>query len=128
MSGMTAQKRQKVLVCAADALQEKQFLLVEVSYRGEPHSAIVLRYAGSAFAYLNQCVHMPRPLTCERDAIFDAQANRLRCSMHGIVYDPQTGESLSALCQGERLQALRLEELDGKLFITDKRVAPRGNK
>ena len=124
MSGITALKRRKVFVCAVEDLQEKQFRLVDLSYRGELHSAIVFRYDGDVFAYLNQCVHMPRPLTCERDTIFDAQANLLRCSMHGIVYDPRSGESLSTMCQGERLQALRLEELEGKIFISDKRVEP----
>lgn len=127
MSGVTASKRQKVFICAAEELQEKQFRLVDLSYRGEAHSAIVFRYEGTVFAYLNQCVHMPRPLTCERDTVFDAQRNLLRCSMHGIVYDPQTGESLSTMCQGERLQALRLDEVGGDIFITDKRVAPHGN-
>lgn len=125
MSGITQPKRKKIFVCARENLAEKQFLLVDLVYRGEPHSAIVFCYEGTVFAYLNQCVHMPRPLTCERDTIFDAQANLLRCSMHGIVYDPRNGESLSTMCQGERLQALRLEEVDGGIFISDKRVTPR---
>jgi len=55
---------------------------------------------------------------------FDAEQGLLRCSMHGIVYDPETGESLSVLCQGERLRPLKLIEDDGRIFIQDKRVKP----
>jgi nitrite reductase/ring-hydroxylating ferredoxin subunit len=46
----------------------------------------------------------------------------MRCSMHGIVYDPATGESLSALCAGERLKPLRSMKIDGQIDLVDKRV------
>jgi hypothetical protein len=42
--------------------------------------------------------------------------------MHGIVYDPATGESLSELCAGERLKPLRSMEIDGQIDLVDKRV------
>jgi nitrite reductase/ring-hydroxylating ferredoxin subunit len=83
----------QLLVCAGSQLTEKKYLIVDLLYRGAPHSGIVFRYNGEVFAYLNQCVHMPRALNCERDTIFDDQRELLRCSMHGIVYDPVTGES-----------------------------------
>jgi nitrite reductase/ring-hydroxylating ferredoxin subunit len=119
-----AVRDKKLLVCASGALAEKQYLVLDLLYQGETHSSIVFRFKGKVFAYLNQCVHMPRRLNCERDTIFDAQQELLRCSMHGIVYQPETGQSLSTLCQGDRLQALRLNETDGNIYINDKRVAP----
>jgi nitrite reductase/ring-hydroxylating ferredoxin subunit len=117
-------RRKQLLVCASSELVEKHFIILDLMYAGKSHSGIILRFRGKAFAYLNQCVHMPRPLNCERDSVFDAQQNLLRCSMHGIVYDPETGASLSTMCHGERLQSLRLSEVDGKVYIIDKRVAP----
>jgi nitrite reductase/ring-hydroxylating ferredoxin subunit len=56
------------------------------------------------------------------DAVFDEQQQHLRCSMHGIVFDPASGESLSVLCAGERLEALRVAEIDGQVYLVDKRV------
>ena len=85
---------------------------------------VVFLFKGKVFAYLNQCVHMPRTLNCQRDTIFDEKRELLRCSMHGIVYQPETGESISTMCNGERLQALRLNEVDGNIYINDKRVSP----
>jgi len=111
-------------VCASRELGHKQFVIIDLQYKGAAHSGIVFRFHGQAYAYLNQCVHMPRRLNCERDTVFDEQQEKLRCSMHGIVYDPLTGESLSTMCQGEKLQALRVFENDGQIYIRDKRVKP----
>lgn len=117
--------RNKVFVCRSNELNEKDYVITDLRYSGNDHTAIVIRYNGELYAYLNQCVHMPRRLDCERNTVFDEQRKLLRCSMHGIVYQPETGASLSTMCEGERLTALRLVEADGEIHITDKRVAPR---
>jgi nitrite reductase/ring-hydroxylating ferredoxin subunit len=114
----------QLLVCASGSLSEKKYVVLDMLYKGEAHSGVVFRFKGKVFAYLNQCVHMPRTLNCQRDTIFDEKQELLRCSMHGIVYQPETGESISTMCNGERLQALRLNEVDGNIYINDKRVSP----
>lgn len=120
---MTRSRDKQLWVCASGSLTEKQHIIFKLRYKGEPHSGIVFRFKGKVFAYLNQCVHMPKPLNCQRDTVFDDQRALLRCSMHGIVYEPETGKSLSTMCHGERLQALRLNETDGNIYINDKRVS-----
>jgi nitrite reductase/ring-hydroxylating ferredoxin subunit len=119
-----AARDRKLFVCAGEDLPEKQYIILDLLYRNQPHSGIVFRFNGALYAYLNQCVHMPRALNCQRDTIFDEKRALLRCSMHGIVYEPETGRSLSTMCHGEKLQALRLDESDGKVYIIDKRVSP----
>jgi nitrite reductase/ring-hydroxylating ferredoxin subunit len=49
-------------------------------------------------------------------AHFD-QEEHLRCFMQGIVFDPASGESLSVLCSGQRLEPLRSRESDGHVYI-----------
>ena len=127
MSTTTTQRdsaldKRKLLVCASADLADRQHRIIPVLFKHEPQSAIVLRHGGQVFAYLNQCVHMVRRLDCMHDAVFDAEHEHLRCSMHGIVYDPTTGESLSVLCSGERLEPLRSMEIDGQVYLVDKRV------
>lgn len=68
---------------------------------------------------------MPRELDCENDMIFDETGQYLRCSMHGIVYDPLTGESLSTLCNGQRLTSVRVMEDETGIWIKDRRLRPR---
>jgi nitrite reductase/ring-hydroxylating ferredoxin subunit len=115
-------KRPRLLVCDSAALAEQQHRIIPLRFENQPHSAIVLRHRGQVYAYLNQCVHMVRRLDCVHDAVFDAQQGHLRCSMHGIVFDPTSGESLSVLCAGERLEPLRVREIDEQIVIVDKRV------
>ena len=95
---------------------------MNVTYAGNPASIIVLKNQENYLADKNLCVHMPRELDCEKNTIFDETGKRLRCSMHGIVYDTNTGESLSTMCNGDKLTAIRLIEDEGNLWIKDKKV------
>lgn len=97
---------------------------LDVLYSSEPSSVIVFRFKGNCLAYRNLCVHMPRRLDCEKDMIFDDTGKNLRCSMHGIVYDPLTGESISTMCTGQKLTPVKVEEDNNNVWIIDKRVKP----
>ena len=46
----------------------------------------------------------------------------LRCSMHGFIFDPKTGECQSPVCLGQRLQVLRLESIEGTCFSLPKSI------
>jgi nitrite reductase/ring-hydroxylating ferredoxin subunit len=119
-----ARTGRRIWVGEAAALAEGAYLRVEVLYAGEPDSVLVFRFRGTCYAYRNLCVHMPRRLDCEKDMIFDATGQRLRCSMHGIVYDPRSGQSLSTMCNGQRLTAVRVQEDAAGVWLYDKRVRP----
>lgn len=110
------------LVCASARLSDGQHLKLILRFEARSEECLVFRFGGQAYAYLNRCVHMPRPLDCEEDLIFDPSGRLLRCSMHGIVYQPETGTSVSTLCEGRRLRAVALEEEGGQIRITDFRV------
>lgn len=111
-------------VCASGALEEGAYVRIDVSYAGIPTSILIFRYKGKCLAYRNQCVHMPRELDCEKNTIYDETGQYLRCSMHGIVYDPLTGASVSTMCQGEKLTPVRVFDDSENVWITDKRVKP----
>jgi len=111
-------------VCANQALPERGFLTLDILlYGGEIAPCLVFRFKGRVFAYRNQCVHMVRRLDGEQRRIFDEAGELLRCTMHGIVYQPETGESLSTLCKGEKLTAIKVVENEGRIFMADKRVS-----
>ncbi len=110
-------------VCASAGLAEGQHIKVMLRFEGRREEMLLVRFRGRVYAYLNRCVHMPRPLDCEKDLVFDATGRYLRCSMHGIVYKPENGASVSALCEGERLRAVTLYESEGEVGIADFRVS-----
>jgi nitrite reductase/ring-hydroxylating ferredoxin subunit len=113
---------ERLWVATSEQLAEGAYLRMAVAYTGEPISVVVFRYQGRCLAYRNRCVHMPRELDCEQNGIFDAAGRYLRCSMHGIVYDPLTGASVSSICNGERLTPIGIVEDEAGIWIDDMRV------
>ncbi len=107
-------------VCASSALANNSYVGFDVVYRGEARKAIVVRHQGIAYAYLNQCVHMPRTLDCEQCNVFDESGRYIRCTMHGLIYEPDTGMCRSDICAGESLTALKIDERDGTIFLIEK--------
>lgn len=111
-----------IRICAGADLTEGGFRKVQVTYDSQPATVLVFRHGGRSLAYLNRCVHMPRTLDCAADTIFDRSGHYLRCSMHGIVYDPMSGESLSEICRGQRLTDVELLEDGEGVWIVDRHV------
>ncbi len=112
-------------IIAAQDLAEKAFLSVEVllkrgSLRPRKLNVIVFRFNGEVYAYVNHCMHMHRPLNCSEDAIFDANLQYLRCSMHGFLFEPESGTCISPVCEGQKLQAFKVVEEAGKLVFKEK--------
>lgn len=117
-------KDRRIWVGTAEQLTAGSFKKLGVVYRNRVTSVIVFSRDEQCYAYINQCVHMPRTLDCNSKAIFDASGNFLRCSFHGIVYDPCSGESVSTLCHGERLTSVRILQNEQGIWLNDKRVTP----
>jgi len=111
-------------VTNTENLKDGGYLKMDVYYAGEIIPVIIIRHKGKCFAYRNRCLHMPRELDCIEDKIFDESGQYLRCSMHGIVYEPTTGETASDLCYGKQLTAIELMENEQGVWITDRRVQP----
>jgi len=112
----------KFAVCPSGELVNGQYRKLTMTIEGREEECLLLRFDNTVYAYINRCVHMPRRLDGEEDRIFDHSGRYLRCSMHGIVYMPQTGASLSAICEGEQLRAVAVYEHDGEIGIADFRV------
>ncbi len=112
----------RFFVCPAATLGDGEYRKLRVVFEKREDECLVLRFEGNVYAYINRCVHMPRRLDCERKQVFDASARHLRCSMHGIVYLPQTGASVSTMCEGEKLRAVEVYEEGGEVGIADFRV------
>ena len=58
-------------VCTRNELNDTSFLIRHIHYKRQPVSAIIFAFEGHAYAYVNHCMHMHRPLNCEQDAVFD---------------------------------------------------------
>ena len=107
----------RLAVCSSEALGEQAYVKVNIRFEGRDEECLIVRFAGKAYAYINRCVHMPRRLDCEAPQVFDDSGRHLCCSMYGIVYAPETGTSVSALCAGDRLRGVAVYEDDGASIL-----------
>lgn len=111
----------------AEALDETSFVTVDVllhsqTPRARQANVLVFRYQGRVYAYVNHCMHMQRPLNCQEDAVFDAERRWLRCSMHGFIFEPDTGICRSPVCEGQALQAVKVAEEQGMIVFKEKQL------
>jgi len=122
-------KTHLALIAPIEAVEAMPYLVVDILLKDKPCTALVFYWDGKAYSYVNDCMHMHRELNCGQDAIFDETGRLLRCSMHGFVFEPTTGECQSPVCFGERLQSLKLHLRDGNLYFAEKhlRVQAGGN-
>lgn len=109
-------------VCSLAELQVVAFREQAITLKGQATSAVVFLFAGKVYSYVNHCMHMQRRLNAEQPAIFDDTGKYLRCSMHGFIFEPSTGECLSPVCYGQHLQAIRVVEIDGMVYFSEKHL------
>ncbi|HRH76013.1 MAG TPA: Rieske 2Fe-2S domain-containing protein [Cellvibrionaceae bacterium] len=116
-------EHQRYYLAQSLQIPERSQLVLPCQYRSKPASMLVVRLNGLIYGFLNRCVHMPFRLDCEQVSVIDPSANRIKCSMHGLVFDPLTGACQSpTMCTGEQLTAIALWEDSQPIWLEDKDV------
>lgn len=106
------------IVFNSDALQEKSLgLRFKLPQLGEHASGFVVRFESKAYAYVNQCAHLPVEMDWEEGAFFTVDKDFLICATHGANYAPDTGYCVFGPCKGKSLQSLLVTEVDGQVII-----------
>ena len=112
---MAAEKR---LICAsAELANGGSGHRFSISESGRDIPAFVVRFKDRAYAYVNQCGHIPAELDWRPGELFDDSKLYLICSVHGALYAPETGQCLGGRCQGKGLVALPVVEANGQVFL-----------
>jgi nitrite reductase/ring-hydroxylating ferredoxin subunit len=109
----------------ASTLTDDNFLTADILLklgggRVKPANIFIFRFNNHILAYVNHCMHMQKPLNCQEDTVFDRERQHLRCSMHGFVFEPETGVCLSPVCEGRRLQKVKVIEENGFIDLASK--------
>ena len=89
----------------------------EVPAQGESLAAFVVRSAGVAHGYLNQCRHIPVELDWQPGRFFDDSGLYLVCATHGATYRASDGRCVDGPCKGQALIALRVLESGGVIWV-----------
>jgi nitrite reductase/ring-hydroxylating ferredoxin subunit len=105
-------------ICASVDLKEGELgvrfpVEISIGVRCIQATGFVIRFAGEAVAYLNQCAHVAVELDWRPGEFFDADGLYLLCSTHGAAYRPEDGFCVSGPCAGKTLLPIRILEVDG---------------
>lgn len=120
---------QHVFLCASDAVVEcGPGVRFAVLAGGRPATGFVVRFKGTAFAYLNRCAHVPIELDWNQGEFFESTGLYLMCATHGAVYAPETGRCEGGPCRGGKLRSIAVSEIDHRLYWhADAFVVPAAN-
>jgi len=94
-----------------------------VRFRLQPGDAqergFAIRWLGRVFAFVNVCPHAGTELDWQPGEFFEEAGLYLVCATHGALFAPDTGRCIAGPCQGERLEPIRVEEIDGTVTIAN---------
>ena len=105
-----------------------QALKFEFTREGETREGFVLRRGEELFAFHNRCPHWGVDLDMGEGRFFSELNQRIVCSSHGALFDPETGACVRGPCAGDQLERFGLAR-EGEdlvvLTIADEDPDPR---
>jgi nitrite reductase/ring-hydroxylating ferredoxin subunit len=84
-----------------------------------PLRGFVVRRGQRVHAYVNHCPHAGFPLNWRPDAFLAPQAPLILCSMHGALFEIDTGACVSGPCAGLGLRTLPVRVERGYVMLDD---------
>ena len=106
-----------ITVCAIDDLQIRDARGFVYHRDGQPREAFVVRDGSLLVAYRNVCPHAGNPLNWKPHAFLTRNKDQIMCSVHGAVFEIETGLCTGGACPGRRLSALRVENVGGLVMV-----------
>lgn len=106
-----------IRICAsADLVEGGKGVRFPVQARFGATTGFVVRYDGIVRGYLNQCAHVPVELDWRPGEYFDSSGLYLICTVHGAMYEPDSGRCAGGPCRGGRLRALAVLEREESVY------------
>lgn len=85
---------------------------------GARKEGFVIRHGGRVYAYRNECRHIPMTMDWVENRFLSRDGCHVQCATHGARYQIDTGLCVDGPPLGEKLRSLRVEEVDGEIFVT----------
>lgn len=101
---------------SARALAPGHTVTFSLSRAGRPLPAFAVNHGGTVHAYVNACPHAGNALDARAASLLSADKRHLVCSVHGAVFEPDTGVCAEGPCPGARLERLAVTR-DGDDFV-----------
>ena len=80
-------------------------------------SLFAVKKDGQVYLYRNNCPHLGVELNWQEDKFLDMDGMLIQCYTHGALFLIEDGECVSGPCQGQRLQAVAFDIVDGQIML-----------
>jgi len=107
----------RIEICALNDLDEVDARGFDYETPEGPRSGFVIRRGDAVYAYRNVCPHAGHPLNWKPDAFLTRDRTRIMCSVHGAIFEPETGLCIGGPCPGRSLTPLRAEVHADRLIV-----------
>ena len=84
-----------------------------------PLRGFVVSVADGVRAYVNRCAHLTYPLNYLPDEFLTYDRSLIQCSMHGALFEKDTGLCIAGPCLGRRLHQLPVYVQQGCVLLAD---------
>ena len=112
--------RGRTVICSSDDLAVGGLGVCFEVYDGNAiWPAFVVRHPRGVSAYINRCAHLTLELDWDRGHFFDVHRHYLICAAHGALYEADTGKCVSGPGNGSGLEALKVTETEGDVYLID---------
>jgi nitrite reductase/ring-hydroxylating ferredoxin subunit len=102
---MSAPRSDRTL-CRLDELRATGCREFRIGDGDWPLRGFVIRVGDGVRAYLNRCAHLSYPLNYLPDEFLSYDRNYIQCTMHGALFEKESGLCVSGPCLGRSLVAL----------------------
>lgn len=86
---------------------------------GTLNGLVAVRKGTAVYVYENACPHIGTPLDWVPDKFLSRDGQHLICATHGAQFTIETGECISGPCRGDYLTPLRVQVLEGIVYLPE---------
>lgn len=80
-------------------------------------SYFAVKKDGAIYLYRNRCPHLGVELNWQEDKFLDMDNALIQCSTHGALFLIEDGECVAGPCQGQSLEAITFDIIDGHITL-----------
>ena len=99
-----------------DELSCKEFV---VKREGLENDAFLIQFKQRYYAYENSCPHTGVNLNWQEQQFFSFDGLFLQCSLHGALFEPNSGLCVRGPCRGDNLKIIDISVEDEIVSVSD---------